>query len=54
MLSIEATVYADSDDKYSSIFKNLKDKINGDYHQYLNTVLRIYRCLEFGTRGLLV
>lgn len=28
-LSIEATVYADSDDKYSSIFKNLKDKNAG-------------------------
>lgn len=51
MLSIEATVYADSNHKYSSIFKILKDKINWDYHQYLNTVLSIYRCLEFGTRG---
>lgn len=29
MLSIEATVYADSNDKYSSIFKNVKDKKAG-------------------------
>lgn len=50
-LSIEATVYADSDDKYSSIFKNFKDEKSLDYYQNLNIELSIYRCLEFGTRG---
>lgn len=55
MLSFEATVYADSNDKYSSIFKisktKKKKKKSWDYYQYLNIVLRIYRCLEFGTRA---
>lgn len=52
MLSIEATVYADSNDKYSSIFKNFKDKKSWDYYLNLNIVLSIYRfVLEFGTRG---
>lgn len=50
MLSIEATVYADSNDKYSSIFKISKTK-SWDYYQYLNIVLNIYRCLEFVTEG---
>ena len=45
MLSLEATVYADSDDKYSSIFKISKTKKSWDYYQYLNIVLRIYRRL---------
>lgn len=52
MLSIEATVYADSNDKYSSIFKISKTKQSWDYYQNLNIVLSIYRfVLEFGTRG---
>lgn len=61
MLSFQATVYADSNDKYNSIFKISKakkrrneknKKTNWDYYQYLNIVLHIYKCLEFGTRGL--
>lgn len=55
MLSIRATVYvSDSHDKYNSIFKifeNKQNKKSWDYYQYLNIVLSIYRCLEFGTRG---
>lgn len=54
MLSIEATVYADSDDKYNSIFKistKRQTKKSWDYYQYLNIVLSIYRSLEFGTRS---
>lgn len=44
MLSIEATVYADSNDKYISIFKISKTKKRRwDYYQNLNIVLRIYR-----------
>lgn len=43
MLSIEATVYADSNDKYSSIFKISKTKQSWDYYQNLNIVLSIYR-----------
>lgn len=49
-LSIEATVYADSSDKYSSIFLKFRFRNKQDY-QYLNIVLRIYRCLEFDTPG---
>lgn len=55
MLSIEATVdNADSNDKYSSIFKKkttFKTKQASYYYYYyccdwyLNTVLHIYRCL---------
>lgn len=53
MLSIEATVYADSNDKYSSIFKisKTKKKKAGIIIKNLNIVLNIYRCLEFGTRA---
>lgn len=41
MLSIEATVYADSNDKYSSIFQiSDKKKKSWDYYQHLNIVLR--------------
>lgn len=44
MLSIEATVYADSNDKYSSIFKISKTKKSWDYYyRNLNIVLSIYR-----------
>lgn len=51
MLPLEATVYADSNDKYNSIFKisKTKRKTNWDYYQFLNIMLSIYRCLEFGT-----
>lgn len=44
MLSIEATVYADSNDKYSSIFQISKKKKSWDYYQNLNIVLSIYMC----------
>lgn len=49
MLSIEATVYADSNDKYSSIFqistkKTKQNKKIWDYYQNLNIVLSIYMC----------
>ena len=49
MLSIEATVYADSNDKYSSLL--ITKKQNGILIRYLNIVLLIYRCLEFSTWG---
>ena len=51
MLSIEATVYADSNDKYSSIFKIFKDKRSWDYYQNLNIVLSIYRCFGVWYQG---
>lgn len=52
MLSFEATVYADSKDKYSSIFKTSKTK-SWDYYQYLNIVLSIYM-FEVWYQGLTV
>lgn len=54
MLSIEATVYADSNDKYSSIFKISKTKKSWDYYQNLNIVLSIYRLFGVWYRGLVV
>lgn len=50
MLSIEATVYVDSNDKYSSIFKISETK-SWDYYQNLNIVLSIYRCFGVWYQG---
>lgn len=53
MLSIEATVYADSNDKYSSIFQISKKKKLGLLSELKYSVKYLHVFLEFGTRGVL-
>lgn len=48
MLSIQATVYTDSNDKYTSIFNVSKRGLSSQF-KYSN--ISIYKCLEFGTRA---
>lgn len=50
MLSIEATVYADSNDKYSSIFQISKKKKLGLLSELKYSVKYLHVFLEFGTR----
>lgn len=54
MLSIEATVYADSNDKYSSIFKisKTKKKKSWDYYQELKYSVKYLQVFGVWYQGL--